>query len=191
MPKQAQPPARLEGSRWTPYLFVAPVAVYLLVFQGYPLLQELILGFTSTSLLSPADHTFVGLRNYVELIGTSDFRGALLITAVYTIACVVLSIGLGLLAALLLNGPFLGRGVARAMVTIPWAAPPVARLLQVRGYNIKTATACSSRARFPRSTPTTLPSGTKWPPSSPMVCTGCTSLARKFFTISPCTTRNI
>ena len=53
MPKQAEPPARLEGSRWTPYLFVAPVAVYLLVFQGYPLLQELILGFTSTSLLSP------------------------------------------------------------------------------------------------------------------------------------------
>src|SRR6202163_392059 len=125
MPKQAQPPARLEGSRWTPYLFVAPVAVYLLVFQGYPLLQELILGFTSTSLLSPADHTFVGLRNYVELIGTSDCRGALLITAIYTVACVVLSIGLGLAAALLLNGPFLGRGVARALVTIPWAAPPV------------------------------------------------------------------
>ncbi len=126
MAKQSEMAARLEGSRWTPYLFVAPVAVYLLVFQGYPLLQELLLGFTSTSLLSPADHTYVGLRNYAELIGTSDFQGALLITAIYTVACVVLSIGLGLAAALLLNGPFLGRGVARAMVTIPWAAPPVA-----------------------------------------------------------------
>ena len=70
MPKQSAPAARLEGSRWTPYLFVAPVAVYLLVFQGYPLLQELILGFTSTSLLSPSDHTYVGWRNYVELLGT-------------------------------------------------------------------------------------------------------------------------
>src|SRR6202163_2727164 len=84
MPKLPEPAGRLEGSRWTPYLFVAPVAVYLLVFQGYPLLQELLLGFTSTSLLSPADHTYVGLRNYVELIGTSDFHGALLITANYT-----------------------------------------------------------------------------------------------------------
>src|SRR5437762_13868191 len=118
--------ARLEGSRWTPYLFVAPVAVYLLLFQGYPLLQELMLGFTSTSLLSPGDHTFVGVRNYVELVGTDDFRQALLITAIYTVACVVLSIGLGLVAALLLNSPFRARGVARAMVTIPWAAPPVA-----------------------------------------------------------------
>ena len=125
MSKQAQA-ARLEGSRWTPYVFVAPVAIYLLVFQGYPLLQELILSFTSTSLLSPADHAFVGARNYSDLIGTTDFNQVLLITAIYTVACVVLSIGLGLAAALLLNGPFPGRGVARAMVTIPWAAPPVA-----------------------------------------------------------------
>src|SRR5207244_8974976 len=126
MAKQPMPAARLEGSRWTPYLFVAPVAVYLLVFQGYPLLQELMLSFTSTSLLSPSDHTLVGGQNYVDLVGTSDFHQVLLITAIYTLACVVLSIGLGLAAALLLNRPFAGRGVARAMVTIPWAAPPVA-----------------------------------------------------------------
>ncbi len=126
MPKPSVHAARLEGSRWTPYLFVAPIAAYLLVFQGYPLLQELMLGFTSTSLLSPGDHTFVGIRNYVELVDTDDFRNALLITAIYTVACVVLSIGFGLVAALLLNSPFRGRGVARAMVTIPWAAPPVA-----------------------------------------------------------------
>src|SRR5437660_6102784 len=126
MPKPPAHAARLEGSHWTPYLFVAPIAVYLLVFQGYPLLQELMLGFTSTSLLSPGEHTFVGVRNYVELVGTDDFRQALLITAIYTVACVVLSIGFGLVAALLLNSPFRGRGVARALVTIPWAAPPVA-----------------------------------------------------------------
>jgi ABC-type sugar transport system permease subunit len=72
MAKQAQT-ARLEGSRWTPYLFVAPVAVYLLVFQGYPLLQELILSFTSTSLLSPSEHAVVGVRNYGDLVGTTDF----------------------------------------------------------------------------------------------------------------------
>ncbi|HEY3179745.1 MAG TPA: sugar ABC transporter permease, partial [Casimicrobiaceae bacterium] len=124
----AKPPARtarLEGSRWTPYLFVAPV-LYLLLFQGYPLLQELTLSFTSTSLLSPSEHTFVGGQNYADLVATTDFHHVLWITAIYTVACVVLSIGLGLVAALLLNAPFAGRGVARAMVTIPWAAPPVA-----------------------------------------------------------------
>lgn len=126
MASSASRRVRLEGSRWTPYLFIAPIVLYLLLFQGYPLVQELMLSFTSTSLLSPKDHVFVGLDNYKDLLETSDFRHVILITAVYTIASVVLAIGLGLVAALLLDRPFQGRGVARAAVTIPWAAPPVA-----------------------------------------------------------------
>jgi multiple sugar transport system permease protein len=116
----------LEGSRWTPYIFVAPVAAYLLLFQIYPLIQEFLLSFTSTSLLSPDDQPFVGLENYQFLFETGEFRQVLWITAIYTVACVILSIGLGLGTALLLNSAFVGRGIARALVTIPWAAPPVA-----------------------------------------------------------------
>jgi multiple sugar transport system permease protein len=126
MAKAASARSRIEGSRWTPYVFAAPIAIYLLVFQGYPLVQELFLSFTSTSLLSPRDHDWVGLQNYAELFGTSDFHQVIVVTAIYTIACVVLAIGLGLAAALLLDRPFRGRGVARAAVTIPWAAPSVA-----------------------------------------------------------------
>jgi len=126
MTKSTSRNARLEGSRWTPYFFIAPIAVYLLLFQGYPLVQELMLSFTSTSLLSPQDNEFVGLRNYQDLVDASDFHNTILITIIYTIACVVLSIGLGLAAALLLDRPFRGRGIARAAVTIPWAAPSVA-----------------------------------------------------------------
>ncbi len=126
MAKAASARSRIEGSRWTPYWFAAPIAIYLLVFQGYPLVQELFLSFTSTSLLSPRDHEWVGLQNYRELVDTSDFHQVIVVTAIYTIACVVLAIGLGLAAALLLDRPFRGRGVARAAVTIPWAAPSVA-----------------------------------------------------------------
>jgi multiple sugar transport system permease protein len=117
---------RLEGSRWTPYVFIAPIVLYLLLFQGYPLVQELMLSLTSTSLLSPRDHVFVGFDNYRDLLQTTDFQRVIAVTAAYTISCVVLAIGLGLVAALLLDRPFRGRGIARAAVTIPWAAPPVA-----------------------------------------------------------------
>ena len=114
------------ASRWTPYLFIAPVSLYLLLFQGLPLAQELFLSFTSTSLLSPSQHVFVGIDNYRDLFSTSDFYNTLWITGLYTVACVVLAIGIGLAAALMLDAPFTGRAVARALVTIPWAAPPVA-----------------------------------------------------------------
>ncbi|WP_406857741.1 sugar ABC transporter permease [Alsobacter sp. KACC 23698] len=112
--------------RWTPYAFMAPVVLYLLVFDFIPLLNELYLSFTSTSLLTPAIHKWVGLENYRELFGNTDFLHSLWITAVYTIACVALAIGIGLGAALLLDAPFAGRAVARVLVTLPWAAPPVA-----------------------------------------------------------------
>jgi multiple sugar transport system permease protein len=126
MNRSTRPAAKPEGGRWTPYLFIAPVVAYLVLFQGYPLVQELMLSFTSTSLLSPRDHVFIGLDNYKDLVGTGDFHDTILVTALYTIACVLLAIGLGLAAALLLDRPFRGRGVARAAVTIPWAAPSVA-----------------------------------------------------------------
>lgn len=111
---------------WLPYIFLAPAGLYLLVFQGIPLLQELFLSFTSTSLLAPRNHTFVGLANYMSLFGSKHFMNTLWVTFVYTVSCVVLAIGLGFVTALLLDGPFKGRAIARTMVTIPWAAPPVA-----------------------------------------------------------------
>lgn len=111
---------------WAPYLFCAPVMLYLLVFQAYPLLQELYLSFTQTSLLSPAQHNWVGLRNFAELFAQEEFLQVLGVTLVYTVACVVFAIGIGLGTALLLNMPFRGRGLARSLITIPWAAPPVA-----------------------------------------------------------------
>ena len=118
--------ARLEGHPLMPYLLVLPATLYLLVFQIFPLLQELWLSFTSTSLLSSGQSEWVGLANYRDLIGDPDFRKAILITLIYTVVCVVAAISLGLLSALLLDAPFRGRGFARAAVTIPWAAPPVA-----------------------------------------------------------------
>jgi multiple sugar transport system permease protein len=117
---------RLEGHPLLPYALVLPATLYLLVFQGYPLLRELMLSFTSTSLLSPAQGEWVGLRNYADLWSDPDFHRVILTTLLYTLACVASAIGLGLASALLLDGPFRGRGIARAAVTIPWAAPPVA-----------------------------------------------------------------
>lgn len=122
-PKRA---ARLDGSPWTPYLFAAPAVLFLLALQGYPLLRELMLSFTQTSLLTPQQSTFVGMRNYEELIARPDFWRVIAVTGVYTLVCVLMAIALGLGAALLLDRPFRGRGVARALVTIPWAAPPIA-----------------------------------------------------------------
>ncbi|CAH1670980.1 MAG: sugar ABC transporter permease [Chelatococcus sp.] len=120
---------KTDPSRWLPMVFIAPVTLYLLAFQFYPLLQQFFLSVTSTSLLNPGSSTFVGADNYRELLTDPEFGQSLRVTVVYTVICVVGSIFLGLMAALLLDRPFRGRGLARALVTVPWAAPPVAAAL--------------------------------------------------------------
>ncbi|SIM60215.1 carbohydrate ABC transporter permease [Micromonospora cremea] len=114
------------GSRWTPYLFLAPAALFILVFQAVPLVQEVYLSFTRTRLLNPTRSEWVGLDNFNRIFGDPDFHRPLLITLVYVVACVVGAVGAGLAVALLLNKGFRGRGVARALVTVPWAAPGIA-----------------------------------------------------------------
>ncbi|MEV4498138.1 sugar ABC transporter permease [Micromonospora arborensis] len=114
------------GSKWTPYLFLAPAALFILVFQAVPLLQEVYLSFTRTRLLNPTKSEWVGLDNFNRIFGDPEFHRTLLITIVYVITCVVVAIGAGLVVALLLNKKFRGRGVARALVTVPWAAPGIA-----------------------------------------------------------------
>lgn len=114
------------GSRWTPYLFLAPATIFIALFQAVPLAQEIFLSFTQTSLLNPTISAWVGMDNYVQIFGDDDFRRTLLITLVYVVTCVGGSVGAGLLVALVLNRGFRGRGLARALVTVPWAAPGIA-----------------------------------------------------------------
>lgn len=114
-----------QGSRWTPYLFLAPAALFIGLFQAVPLAQQLYLSFTETSLLNPTASTWVGLENYVRIFGDDEFRRTLLTTLVYVVVCVVGAVGSGLAIALVLNRPLPGRGVARALITVPWAAPGI------------------------------------------------------------------
>jgi multiple sugar transport system permease protein len=117
------------GSRWTPYFFLLPAALYIIVFQGIPLLQEMYLSFTQTTLLNPTRSVWVGVENYTRIFASGEFQRTLLTTVVYVIACVVGAVGSGMLVALLLNGRFPGRGIARALITVPWAAPGIATAL--------------------------------------------------------------
>jgi multiple sugar transport system permease protein len=114
------------GSKWTPYLFLAPAAAFILVFQAVPLAQQVFLSFTRTTLLNPNRSEWVGFDNFVRIFNDDGFRNTLVVTAIYVIVCVVGTVCAGLAVALLLNQGIRGRGVARALITMPWAAPGIA-----------------------------------------------------------------
>ena len=52
------------------FLFAAPAVLYMLIFIGYPMIQNIILSFKNVDVYTFSDATkqnFVGFRNYSEL----------------------------------------------------------------------------------------------------------------------------
>ena len=66
------------------------------------------------------------LANFLKVFSDPDFGQILLITLIYSITGSVLSILMGLIAALLVHGEFKGRGLLRGLFISPYIAPIVA-----------------------------------------------------------------
>lgn len=114
---------RRRNAHW---ILVAPALIYLLVFMGYPLFRGLQLSMTETNTLNPGMSTYIGIKNYQEIFHSSGFLNSLLITLKYALTSVLGALLLGMGAALIMNRPVRGRIFFRGMVTLPWAAPPIA-----------------------------------------------------------------
>ncbi|PWK13835.1 carbohydrate ABC transporter permease [Tumebacillus permanentifrigoris] len=68
---------------------------------------------------------FVGLAYYKQFLSDSRMWSSLGNTALFTVVSVVFELVLGLWIAVLINKQFVGRGLVRAAVLIPWAIPTV------------------------------------------------------------------
>ncbi|MEI8703457.1 carbohydrate ABC transporter permease [Mesorhizobium sp. ISC15] len=79
--------------------------------------------------ISPGGSTFVGFRNYSDVISNKYFYNALAISAIYTAGNVILVWIFGLAGALLVHGDFAGRWFFRCALILPWAVPYVATAL--------------------------------------------------------------
>lgn len=100
------------------YLFLLPSGVALAVFTVWPIAQALWISLHDWSFLSNT-HAFLGVGNYVELLGDDRFWNAMRVTGVYTMGAVPLQIGLALLVALALNERLCGLAGLRAAYFLP------------------------------------------------------------------------
>ncbi len=108
----------------TGWAFLAPSLAHLLVFSLGPIAFALWLSFHRWNLVEP-QRPFVGLANYVELAGDGAFLHSLANTAVYVLFVPVgMAVALGL--ALLVNRPFRGVRVVRAILFLPYITSFVA-----------------------------------------------------------------
>ncbi|OYR14821.1 binding-protein-dependent transport system inner membrane component family protein [Brucella thiophenivorans] len=96
------------------------------------MVQAVWTSFYDLLLFKPKATAFIGLANYFNLLQDPVFWAAFWNTCIWIGLTVPLQMGLGLITALLLNREFPWRGLARALVIIPWALPSVVIALMWR-----------------------------------------------------------
>jgi N,N'-diacetylchitobiose transport system permease protein len=131
-PLGEEPPSRrrrfVRAGGFTPYALLTPALIALIVITGWPLLQLLIMSFQEygRAQVFGAAPEFVGFENYVAILTDPEFWGVLGRSVVFAAVCVVSTMVLGILIALLLSR--LGK-VMRTIVSIglllAWAMPPL------------------------------------------------------------------
>jgi multiple sugar transport system permease protein len=107
-----------------PYLLISPIALLLLAISVYPALDAIWLAMTDASLLRLARARFIGLDNFVRMIGDDVFLEGLWRTLRWDLAVVLSEVAIALPIALLLNTSFHGRGFVRAAMMVPYITPP-------------------------------------------------------------------
>jgi len=107
------------------WLFVAPVALGILIFQVYPTVFSLYISLTEWNLVRAP--RWVGIGNYVELFTRDRYFFKILgNTATYAVGTVLPGIVVSILFALLLNQKIALRFTYRAIYFVPVVAPTVA-----------------------------------------------------------------
>jgi len=126
--RRKQPMARRESRFGVALILPAVLVVALLVV--FPLLWNVALSFQSARLIDIQDASIIGfeptLKNYDTVIGARDFWSVLKTTFIYTIGGSILSILMGLWAALALQKAFRGRALVRGLVLFPYVVPVIA-----------------------------------------------------------------
>lgn len=110
-----------RGERRLGAAMVAPSLAVIALVAAYPIGYAIWLSLNEYSVITPGLSRFVGLDNYVDALGSSDFWGAWITTIVFTVASVSLELVIGLAMALVMHEAFRGRALLRAVVLVPWA----------------------------------------------------------------------
>jgi multiple sugar transport system permease protein len=125
-PKRASLLQRVINHR-NDYFYVLPALAVMMVVIAYPIYYTVELSFFKTPAnLQMKDKIFVGLDNYITILSSESFRDVTFNTLIWTVSSTFFAFVLGLFAALSLHREFVGRGVLRAVLLVPYVVSAVA-----------------------------------------------------------------
>ena len=105
-------------------LLLLPSAVLVLAFTIFPVAYNIWLSFFNKTTVAP-NASWIGLQNYVRLLGDPQFWLSVRLGATYAVSSTLLQVVLGVAAALVLQQRFPGRTILRGVALFPYVIPTV------------------------------------------------------------------
>lgn len=113
-------------ARW----MMAPSVVVLLVWMVVPLALTIWFAFQRYRLTNPNIKGFAGLSNFEFFVTDPAFWPAIINTLLIVVGVLVITVGLGIGLALMLDQPIWGQGIVRILMISPFfVMPPVAAVV--------------------------------------------------------------
>ena len=106
------------------WLLIAPSLIGVSAFLILPVVLAFVISLFRWDLLGTRQ--FVGLENYTSLVTGGALTNSLLVTAIFTLISVPVSLAVGLLLATQLVRALPGSAIVRVIVVIPWVCAPLA-----------------------------------------------------------------
>jgi len=104
-------------------LMAAPAALMLIVLIAYPFCVAIYLSLTNRLIARSDTGVFIGLQNYVNLLGDSIFRRTALNTFNFALTAVFFKLIFGMLMALVLDEVKFLKNLLRGLMLLPWIVP--------------------------------------------------------------------
>ena len=112
-------------SRYTKFVLLSPALLVVLLTTTYPLLNALITSFRDWRLnRGPLPRAWVGFDNYARAFADDGFINSVVVTLIFTVLSVTLSLVLGMAIALLLNKPGWRYTAIKSVLFFPFAISP-------------------------------------------------------------------
>lgn len=116
--------SRYAGPGHVPLWLFLPTLIPVIALSVVPLVQGLWMGFTDYT-LGATQTRFIWFENFARMMRDSQFWGSFGVGAIWTLSVTAGVVILGMGLALLLNARLPLQGLARVLVLIPWAIPPI------------------------------------------------------------------
>ncbi|QNA91599.1 MULTISPECIES: carbohydrate ABC transporter permease [unclassified Microbacterium] len=106
-------------------MLIAPAVLIIVMLLGYPMGYAVFMSLHEWNDKLGMEHPFIGLQNYGQLMTDPAVHRAMERTAYFSVITVIGGVALAVAIAVLLNREFRGRTLARVLLLVPWAVPPV------------------------------------------------------------------